>query len=717
MTWIEPMPTEKATPILLLFLIFMVIAGGCASAKIEETRSPLISPKSPSEYNYVAIQIDSDGLYSIDLDQFGQNGVKNENRSSSNFRLSEAGTAIPIYLSDNALIFYGRAPDNRYSTHRTYRLQVDEPGKMMAHNPLPSAELSSIAKISQSFHFEENFLYDSSASGDIELNGEKLEPWFWQTIQVGSAVEIEVELPIEPVDSAELRMGLWGVTENHFIEPDHDLDVFVNGEHISQIDWDGNRYYSGTLTLPNSLLGKGTNTITLDNSGDGSAPIDISRVDWVDLSFMAQPVAIEDVLQISRTQGKVQARGFSGRPFVVDISKKAEPILLSGWEYDSGSVTLPVSKDMELLLVGPGGLLDPASLKYVVASNLRNNNEQADIIIVTNDDLMAPLQPLIAAREAQSLTVRLVRLNEIYEAYGTGQNGPDTISDFIRHAYNEWDKPSPRYLFLVGEASYDYLSYLGEGPSNIIPAPMVPVRYSGETVSDNLLGDIDGDHKPDLAVGRWPVDNPEAVEALVARTLAYERGESSDVALFVADGSSQEFADLNQNLANESGFQADDRRELASSSDEDLTKSWNQGAWLVTYAGHGSLDRWGKQGVLTSSAVAGLEPSTAPPIVLQLTCLTGYFAHPLDQSISETLLLDESGPVLVIAATSLTLSDSQRPFGINILRQLRDPGVIRIGDALVLAKADLNVADPGIQEISDTFGLLGDPATIIARPQ
>jgi hypothetical protein len=51
-----------------------------------------------------------------------------------------------------------------------------------------------------------------------------------------------------------------------------------------------------------------------------------------------------------------------------------------------------------------------------------------------------------------------------------------------------------------------------------------------------------------------------------------------------------------------------------------------------------------------------------------------------------------------------------------LLRQLLDPDVIRIGDAIVRAKTDLNVSDPNIREISDTFGLLGDPATIIVRP-
>ena len=102
--------------------------------------------------------------------------------------------------------------------------------------------------------------------------------------------------------------------------------------------------------------------------------------------------------------------------------------------------------------------------------------------------------------------------------------------------------------------------------------------------------------------------------------------------------------------------------------------------------------------------------------MLQLTCLTGYFAHPQVQSLSETLLLEESGPVLVVAATSLTLSESQKPFGVSMLRQLLDPGVTRIGDALIQSKADLDVYDPNMREISDTFGLLGDPATLIVRP-
>ncbi len=106
-----------------------------------------------------------------------------------------------------------------------------------------------------------------------------------------------------------------------------------------------------------------------------------------------------------------------------------------------------------------------------------------------------------------------------------------------------------------------------------------------------------------------------------------------------------------------------------------------------------------------------------PPIVLQLTCLTGFFAHPELASLSETLLMHEPGPVLVVAATSLTLSDNQEPFGQSLLQSLRDPTTERIGDAFQEAKLTLDVENNnGLREISDTFALLGDPTTKIVRP-
>ena len=38
------------------------------------------------------------------------------------------------------------------------------------------------------------------------------------------------------------------------------------------------------------------------------------------------------------------------------------------------------------------------------------------------------------------------------------------------------------------------------------------------------------------------------------------------------------------------------------------------------------------------------------------------------------------------------------------------------GDVLLHAREDLDLANDGIREVSDTFGLLGDPSAIIVRP-
>ncbi|MCZ7673931.1 MAG: C25 family cysteine peptidase [Chloroflexi bacterium] len=116
----------------------------------------------------------------------------------------------------------------------------------------------------------------------------------------------------------------------------------------------------------------------------------------------------------------------------------------------------------------------------------------------------------------------LVPVAEIYDEFGGGEATPDSLQTFIRYAAETWQAPSPRYLLLVGDATTDYRNYFDLAPANIVPSPLVAVAYSGETVSDSRLADIDDDGIPDLAVGRWPVNTPAEAASLVTRTLAYE---------------------------------------------------------------------------------------------------------------------------------------------------------------------------------------------------
>ncbi|MCA9928168.1 MAG: hypothetical protein KC419_06815, partial [Anaerolineales bacterium] len=241
-----------------------------------------------------------------------------------------------------------------------------------------------------------------------------------------------------------------------------------------------------------------------------------------------------------------------------------------------------------------------------------------------------------------------------------------------------------------------------------IPALMVPVTYGGETISDARLADVDQDGRPDLALGRWPVNSRQEVANLIKRTLAYENRENLTSGSIVIDPTDPTFARFGERLGENGRIPT-----LTPLNTEQGINRLDQQSWLAAYIGHGSLTQWGQTSLLHQDTL----PSALPPIMLQFTCLTGLFAHPTQPSLSETMLLAPNGPVLIVAATSLTLSQYQEPFATALLEELGDTAVTRFGDAFLHAQQTLNTnTNPGLQEIRDTFTLFGDPTTPIMRP-
>ena len=416
--------------------------------------------------------------------------------------------------------------------------------------------------------------------------------------------------------------------------------------------------------------------------------------------------------------GNVEIQGFSENPVVIDVTDPMTPEFVEELEFNDDSFVVPVPEGSTLLAAASGGMRDNPTLSPIHRGSLANTENQADLIILSTTELSPTLQPLADWRQSQGLNVMRASIEDVYNEFGYGEESPNSIRNFIRFALEEWQEPKPRYLLIVGDATYDFRSYLNDSTDITIPSPMVRVAYGGETVSDPRLGDINGDGLSDIAIGRWPIKSNAEVPNLIERTIAYEQGHGSSSILLAADGTSAEFTNLSDAVFEGSGLPADSAVRLYGTSVEQFAEAWNEGAWLATYSGHGSIDRWGKEGVFTADAVPQLDSEGPPPIVLQMTCLTGFFAHPATDSISESMLRDPNGPVQLIAATSLTLSSSQQPFGINFLKALQNPGNERIGDALQESKLALDVENSSaLKEISQTFTLLGDPSAMITRPR
>lgn len=662
------------------------------------------------------ILVRENGFYRVSLADLETDAGSVASAPFSAMHLSTGGQPVHFHIDGQDMIFYGRQSDSRYSAMRAYILDFERSGPQMEPVSAVPGE-ASVSTVPQRIHLEQNLVYDGRARMSDGGATVADEPWFWATIQTGEMMPIEFSLPETLSSAAGIRIRLWGATHNSQIDPDHDFELFVNDQSVGAIRWDGEEYLTSELEIPSDILRPGANTIVLDNSDQGSAPLDIFKLDWIELAVGLKPVAVGGRAEVEDVAGSVEILGFEDEPLLFEISSPDQPAILEGWDFLEGAAEIDVSGDMHVVALSPDSLRTPERISALRQSDLRKPHNQADLIIIASDELLATLRPLVDAREEQGLSVTAVSSQEIYDEFGYGDAGPASISAFLRFAFEQWEDPNPSYLLLVGEATYDYRGYLGEQLPNLVPPPLIPVSFGGETVSDSRLADVNDDGIPDFAVGRWPVSDTGTLAKLVERTLAYEVGAAPPGAIFVADGTSIEFSSLSDRVLASSNLRDEEVDKLYGLPQEAFADAWNDGAWLVSYAGHGSLDRWGKDDVFSIDGVGALRSVGPPPIVLQLTCLTGFFAHPTATSISEQMLLHPGGPVLLVAATSLTLSSSQEPFGASFLQELQDPRVVRIGDAFLRAKQSLDITNPLLQEVSDTFGLLGDPSTRIVRPE
>jgi hypothetical protein len=127
--------------------------------------------------------------------------------------------------------------------------------------------------------------------------------------------------------------------------------------------------------------------------------------------------------------------------------------------------------------------------------------------------------------------------------------------------------------------------------------------------------------------------------------------------------------------------------------------------------GHGSVQQWGRDQLLTVEAVQGLSNGARLPIYINMTCLTGLFSHPSQESLGETLLwAPDGGAIATIVPSSLTLPSNQTQFNQTLIAELLSPERPTIGEALMRAKQSVTLGTKNDHDIVATFNLLGDPA-------
>ncbi len=544
-------------------------------------------------------------------------------------------------------------------------------------------------------------------------NGER-ENFFGAVVGPEPTVESLQVAYLDPAPSGTtlLEVALQGVTQGA-----HRVQVTLNGVRVGEVTFQDQSPGLDSFPLAPSWLRQGTNQVELTALGGER---DISLIDTVRLTYWRTYTADGDALRFSATgRQRVTIGGFSNAAIrVLDITDADAVYEVTGTvntQAGGFAVTLsvPGSGLRTLLALTAAQAKTVANIAPNQPSRWHQTGHGADLVIISHHDFIASIGPLLAQRQNQGLSVAVVDVEDIFDEFSAGQKTPYAVRDFLGYAATQWS-PAPRFVLLVGDASWDPNNHLGYGYHDFVPTKLLDTQLM-ETASDDWLADVDHDGLADMAVGRLPGRTVEEIDRLVAKIVSYNQAGVGNGVLLVTDlNDGTDFGAINEalwELIPPTLFVEEiDRGQMDSATAKSqLIASINRGPALVNYIGHGSVDFW-RGNLLTAEDAAELNNGERLSVFVTMTCLNGYFHDAALESLAEALLhAAEGGAVAVWAPSGMTGPISQAAMDQELFRGLfmesNPPDKpLRLGEAIRRAKAAVSDVD-----VRQTWILVGRP--------
>jgi hypothetical protein len=608
-----------------------------------------------------------------------------------------------------AIEFYGMGVDTLSTDTRVYWLVTDYVlGQRIGNSEMQGGRSAGPSFLYTAERRDRTFYFPALKNGD-ESN------FFGPPIyEPQGAVEQIVELRnldrSAPGDAV-LEIGVQGAAY-----APHAIKVFVNDIEVGTLSWEGQVAWTGTFSVPQSILLDGENLVTLlPMSGD----MIVSLLDYIRLTYWHTYRADGDELRCQAKGGKrVSVDGFSTpkvRVFditdprnVVKVERKVKRDGTGGFR---ATFTVPGNGERTVLALTEEKFKSPAEILANRPSSW-NEGEGYDFLIIAHRNFIKSVRPLKAQRESEGLSVGVVDIEDIYDEFSFGEKSAKALKKFLRYARDHWS-PKPKYVLLVGDASYDPRDYSGFGDQDYVPTKLVDTFHL-ETASDDWFVDFNNDGLPETAIGRLPVQTKKEADAVIKKIVRYKKSNPMSEALLVADQVGQGDFDfegsseaLETYLSASLGVRKIFRSQYGSDAEarEALLGGIDEGPLLVNYAGHGSVGVW-RGDLLTLTDAEALTNRTGFPLFVNMTCLNGFFQAPYTDTLGEVLIKrSRGGAVAVWTSSGLTAPNEQALMNVELMRLLFGAKSTRLGEAARRAKAATTD-----QDVRKSWILFGDPS-------
>lgn len=378
------------------------------------------------------------------------------------------------------------------------------------------------------------------------------------------------------------------------------------------------------------------------------------------------------------------------------------------------------------------GVQTPDSLRLDSPSTLRSTSNGADYVIISHPLFKEATNRLKQYREKQDgFRVRIAWLNDIYDEFNFGLATPDAIKSFLQYAYWNWQEPRLQFAVLVGDATTDPRQHFN-GKRDFVPS-------FGNPVSDTWFTYLDGpeDNLPDIAIGRIAVESNSQAQQIIDKIIDYESMPSAlwkKTFLMINGGKDKTeqytFLQQSKNLSlqyidppplggktvfinkTSEGFQEGEKR-------QDILNAIDQGTVWVNFIGHAGSKTWDL--MFHSPDIDELNNYRHYPFITSMTCHTGRFADPSQDSFSEIFLRSkDKGAIAFLGSTGWGFPYAQYLFLQKLYPLILQKGIHYVGEAIVQAKGELWRAHSGSIDYHHTilqYNLLGDPALKLAIPE
>jgi len=729
---------------------------------------------------YLKLGVAADGVYRITKQDLLDFNISTSSVDPRKFNLFYKGKTIPVFVKGEAdgtfdnndyIEFFGkrnwgdkyRETSNENEHYKNYlNLYSDTTIYWLTWDPLlPPNRIDSLRQFSnlpqdtikyynEVVHYERDNWLDYSIPGIVDRQDTEWrqnETWVWNQQGVGAVNRTFTVSDVYPNSIAEAFYKVQSFASDGFLDA-HKIGLSINNDPSVYDSSSFNKYRQKVVkaSFNSNLLNEGNN-ILKTISFPTNTTINSILYDWYEVEYPRYLKAIKDSLKF-----KFDSQADSGFKFIKItnigsgniILYKFNSVLKRITNYTINQNTLvfadTVKQGDAYYLIRENKIQKPKFYYTKKFNNLASNSNQADYILITHPKFIQKSNEYLSfIRSQYNVGTKLINVFDIYDQYNYGFFSPEPIREFLHSAFLNWKSPKPKYVFLVGDATYDYYGnktkyFSAPGQINYVPSFGHPVSDTWFTIWDSTEAFI-----PQMYISRLPVNSVEEFERYFTvhrdyvnkpysefnkKYLLFSSGENDNPLELNTLKSANDYVDTaivsrapTGGIVRHLYKTTNPIRNFGPYTNKQVEKYIGEGGVFISYIGHSGVQIW-DNGISSPVQLKNINGNHS--LISDWGCSTGKFAEPDIKAFSELFIIGpDGGAINYNGNSSLGFTSTATIFPKIFYSKILNEGYTNVAEAHTLSKIDL-IQQYGANNVNKIFvlsnTLFGDPIVSLKVP-